>query len=146
MEIRHILITTDLTQEAARAYGPAYALALRLGARVTLLHAVDELLIPPGAEFAPVMDAPNLSSLMRDAEKALAQEREVAPEGLDVFSVVTSGDGTAKCVVRYAEANNVDLIALSTHGRSGWRRLALGSVAESILRESSIPVLCFPRP
>jgi nucleotide-binding universal stress UspA family protein len=48
-------------------------------------------------------------------------------------------------VVDYAQQNDVDLIAMSTHGRTGFRHLALGSVAEAIIRHATVPVITFPR-
>ena len=51
----------------------------------------------------------------------------------------------AEVVCDYADEHGYDLIALSSHGRSGFRRLILGSVAEAILRHAHVPVLVFPR-
>ncbi len=45
---------------------------------------------------------------------------------------------------RKLRESRADLIALATHGRTGLARLALGSVAEDVLRRSTVPVLCFP--
>ena len=44
-------------------------------------------------------------------------------------------------IVRLAEHNNVDLVVIATHGMTGWRRLAFGSVAEKVLRLAGCPVL-----
>ena len=48
-------------------------------------------------------------------------------------------------LARYAESEGFDLVAVSTHGHSGFRRLIMGSVAEKILRHVHVPVLVFPR-
>lgn len=146
MKIRHILLTSDLTDEGFDAFAPAFELARELGARVTLLHVVDDGFIPPpGATIAPAMAPPNLTTLVKDAEHALARLVERTPDDLDVAGVVVAGDSASRLVCEYAATHDVDLIALSTHGRSGFRRLALGSVAEEILRKSSVPVLSFHR-
>ena len=50
-------------------------------------------------------------------------------------------DSPAKTIVSYAEENNIDLIAISTHGRSGISRWLLGSVADKVLHTTDIPVL-----
>jgi nucleotide-binding universal stress UspA family protein len=47
----------------------------------------------------------------------------------------------ASCILEYAEANRVDLIAMCTHGRTGLARWALGSVADRVLRAGSTPIL-----
>jgi len=62
-----------------------------------------------------------------------------APE-LNV-SAATSVGPVATCIVQYAEANEVDLIAMCTHGRTGLARWALGSVADRILRAGTTPIL-----
>ena len=56
-------------------------------------------------------------------------------------STATSVGPVAACIVQYAEANAVDLIAMCTHGRTGLARWALGSVADRILRAGTIPIL-----
>ena len=45
----------------------------------------------------------------------------------------------------YADEHNYGMIALSSHGRSGFKRLFMGSVAEQILRHAHVPVLVFPK-
>ena len=63
-------------------------------------------------------------------------------EGQDLpVSTATSVGPVAACIVQYAEANAVDLIAMCTHGRTGLARWALGSVADRILRAGTIPIL-----
>ncbi len=83
---------------------------------------------------------------MKDAKGALDKQRELLSGELDVACEVIAGSNIAESVANYAAEHEVDLIMLSTHGRSGFRRLVLGSVAESILHFAHVPVLCFPRP
>ena len=52
----------------------------------------------------------------------------------------------AQAVVDEAVGRSPDLVALSTHGHTGWRRWALGSVAEQVVRRCPVPVLSFQRP
>ncbi|MDD5082511.1 MAG: universal stress protein [Dehalococcoidales bacterium] len=61
-------------------------------------------------------------------------------DGVGAKSVIVEGKA-AETIVDYAENNGVDLIVMSTHGRSGPSRWAFGSVAEKIIRSSIIPVL-----
>lgn len=66
--------------------------------------------------------------------------RETATEhGASVETVVESGD-TAETVVRFATENGIDQLFLGSHGRSGVSRMLLGSVAETVVRNSPIPV------
>ena len=61
-------------------------------------------------------------------------------KGLDTESVVLEGD-PGEAMVSYANNNDIELIAVATHGRTGLRRAVLGSVTDYILRKSGLPVL-----
>lgn len=80
-----------------------------------------------------------------DAEQYLASV--LARESYPVYTgkIVLEGQ-VPDALVGYAERNGVDLIVISTHGRSGASRLVRGSVAESILRATCIPVLMVRAP
>jgi len=84
-------------------------------------------------------------SLMRDVEAAaktyIAKTAEsLKKEGLPVKTEVVTG-WAGDTIMKYAEDNKVDLIIMSTHGRSGIGRWFMGSVAEKVVRHSHIPVL-----
>jgi len=145
MEIKHILVTTDLSQEALRPYAPIADLARSVGARITLLHVVPDLrALPHGAPTAPMLEDPGLPGRIEDA-RAMLDEQCVEFGDIPVNRVVITGADIALTIAEYAEENDVDLIAISTHGRTGFRRLVLGSVAEALLRHAAVPVLVFPR-
>jgi len=75
------------------------------------------------------------------AEEYLERIRaRLARRRIAARTVVRAGDPAAIIVDR-ARAEGVDLIALTTHGRTGLRRLLMGSVAEAVLRKSSVPVV-----
>ena len=146
MQIRHILLTTDLSPESLRPCTAVAELARSARARITLLHVVYELqLVGYGAPVAPPLVPPDIGREVQEAEKVLAQQKKILGAGADVETAVVTGEKVPESVVDYAQQHDVDLIALSTHGRSGFRRLALGSVTEAVLRLATIPVLVFPR-
>ena len=146
MKFRHILLTTDLSPEAERAFAPAQELARAQGARITLLHVVPELsAVPHGAPLAPPIPSPETRQDIEEARELLRQQREKLDADLEVCQEVMAADNLAHAIDTYAEEHEVDLICLSTHGRTGFRRLVLGSVAEAVLRHAKVPVLCFPR-
>jgi nucleotide-binding universal stress UspA family protein len=60
--------------------------------------------------------------------------------GVSVSTLVTMGNAADE-IIRAAEETKVDLIAMSTHGRSGLKRLAFGSITDKVLRHSPVPVL-----
>ncbi len=144
--MKHILIASDLSPEALRPFGTVVRMAKNWGARITLLHVVQDLIIAPhGAPLAPPISSPDLPAEMEAARSAMTASCAELAEGVDVHCEVISGDRIPAAINHYATEHGVDLIALSTHGRTGWRHLALGSVAEDVLRHSVVPVITFPR-
>ncbi len=145
MESKHILLTTDLSPEAERAFGPTSDLALGLGASVTLLHVHNAPAQPVhGGTLGTIGASAHLGEDRERALTALERQAESLPEELDLKLQVVTSLQPAAAVVEFAEENGVGLIALSTHGRSGISRALMGSVAEQILRKARVPVLCFP--
>jgi nucleotide-binding universal stress UspA family protein len=144
--VKHILIASDLSPEALLPFESMAKLARSIQAKVTVLHVVQDLLVAPhGAPLSPMIGSMDLGAEMESARAQL----EVSCEGLkdvpDLAVEVISGVQIAQAINHYAEQNDVDLIAIATHGRTGWRHLVLGSVAEAVLRNSDVPVITFPR-
>jgi nucleotide-binding universal stress UspA family protein len=134
-----ILVPTDGSAEGRRAVAHALDLASVHGADVHGLYVVDT------ASYAGMpMESSweGVSELLReDAEKAAGEVESLAADtGLDAETAVAEGS-PSKEIIRYAEANGCDLIVMGTHGRGGIDRLLLGSVAEKVVRGSSVPVL-----
>ncbi len=147
MKTRKILLTTDLSEESLRPFGSVADLARQEGAAIVLLHVVEDLGVAPhGAPLAPRLHSPDVEEEIADARKKLEEIRAGLPADLPVSVEVIPAVDIAQGVSRFAHKEDVDLLALSTHGRTGLRRLVLGSVAEAILRHSEVPVLCFPPP
>lgn len=145
MKLRHILVLSDLSEESLRACTGLTDLVTD-ASRITLLHIVEELrAIPHGSPFAPMVSSPETAEELDKARHHLEQQRKSLPAGIDVKLEVITAEKLAPAVTAYADAHEVDMIALSTHGRTGFRHLVLGSVAEAVLRHSHVPVLCFPR-
>lgn len=145
MRIEHILITSDLSPDALRPCEPIAGMAKALGARVTLLHVIQSvpgLSLTSSSEQVPINE--ELQARMILARTQL--ELQCDPfEGLDLTVEVLPGIEVVSTVLEYAEAKDVDLIALSKHDRTGFQRLILGSVAEALIRRSPLPVMVFPR-
>ncbi len=123
-------------------------LARRLSAEVRFVQVVslDAPLIV--AASAGRSYTPRLLALELKAETAKVGEylshlaEEWASRGTTARWEVLHGD-PARCIVEYAAHCDADLIAMSTHGRSGVARIILGSVAERVVREARVPVLLF---
>jgi len=134
-----ILVPTDGSAGTRRAVEHAVDLAAAHDATVHAVYVVDT------ASFASVsVDASweGVSEMLTDeGEAALATVEDVgAGRGVAVETCLLSGSPSQE-IVRYAEAEDCDLIVMGTHGRGGIDRLLLGSVAERVVRSSTIPVL-----
>jgi nucleotide-binding universal stress UspA family protein len=147
MKIGHVLLTTDLSKEALRPFEPVLELATSMGAKVTVLHVVQDLpLASFGTPMAPPVTVPDMAAAVEGARKALEEECAAYAKRYALDPQIVTDASPARAIVEYAKKHGVDLIAMSTHGRTGLRHLALGSVAEAVLRRSPIPLLTFHRP
>jgi nucleotide-binding universal stress UspA family protein len=139
---RRICCPIDFSDGSRAALEQAARLVREGGGGLTLLHVTETSW--PGSEgpFAP---------------PPLAQEKDAAAQldawtveaerlaGKPVSSVLLSPP-TAAAIVGFARTDASDVIVMSTHGRTGFRRLVLGSVAEAVVREAPCPVLLVRRP
>jgi len=147
MKLDHILLTSDLSSSSLLPFESVMALARNVDARITLLSVVEDLKITPhGAPFAPALSSPSVGKEAEEAKQLLDEQRKNFGLEQDVEVAVVAASDVPKAIVSYADEHDVDLIGISTHGRTGIRHLALGSVAEQVIRRSHVPVLCFPRP
>lgn len=135
-----ILVPTDFGEAAAAALDKAIELATAFHASIILLHAFE---IPalgfPDAPFG--LDA-NLGRRILDGARAgldglLAQCRNAR---VPIWAYVEQNDAW-RAIGDVARRQNVDLIIMGTHGRRGLSHALLGSVAEKVVRTSSVPVL-----
>jgi nucleotide-binding universal stress UspA family protein len=85
----------------------------------------------------------SLDAIARQQELAYLHDTATRMASLDLKTRVTLCDGpVAQGLARYGESNGIDVIVMTTHGRGGFSRLWLGSVAESLVRMATVPVLC----
>jgi nucleotide-binding universal stress UspA family protein len=146
IEIRRILCPVDFSDHSRRALDHAIAIARWYEATVTVLHVFSPAPVaamgPGPMVFEPIVLTPvDRDQLLADV-KAFAQA-ESAP-GITIDAVVREGH-TAGEVLKQAASMKADLLVIGTHGRSGFERLLLGSVAEKVLRKASCPVMTVPK-
>jgi nucleotide-binding universal stress UspA family protein len=81
------------------------------------------------------------------ADAAASLERiaaDLRARGLIVDTAVVMQSQTAAGILEHSVERGADLIAMATHGRTGWPRIMLGSVADKVLRGSNVPLLLLP--
>ncbi len=141
---QHVLVTTDLSGESIRAFSAAADLARATGGQVTVLYVLPKMdHSATGSGFVPPVALPTDAELLALALQDL-QPLRTHFEGVAVLFEALVGVDVATEVCRFAEQHGVDYIVLATHGRTGLRRIIMGSVAEQILRRSTRPVLVVP--
>ena len=140
MIIHHILVPLDFSATADQALAYAIAFTMPLQARLTLLHVLQ---IPPLTleEGATALSGTYLEDLETEAHHLLqASLAQVQRAGLQGACLLVQGTPT-QAIVDTAGAQEVDLIIMGTHGRTGLTHVLLGSVAERVVREAPCPVL-----
>ncbi|WP_247728808.1 universal stress protein [Halovivax limisalsi] len=147
--IDSILIPTDGSDGSLVGANRGLELAATVGATVHVLAVVDQNWIDGPADGDGDADdsaAANGSGPIAAAEDAVASVERLAEEygpGLAVRTTVERGS-PADEITAYADANDVDAIAMGTKGLSGLDRVVLGSVTETVLRTASVPVVAVP--
>jgi universal stress protein A len=148
--IRKILCPVDCSEGSRIALDHAIALAVKFDAQIELLHAwhVTYHVRPDLSVWAeahghrPILDVVEAEA-EADVRASLSTVHPGVRARLDVRNV--QGEA-APTIVKFAESDDIDLIVMGTHGRSGLSHLALGSVAERVVRHAPCPVLTVRMP
>lgn len=135
-----LLVPTDFSVAAEAALDHAIALASRLDAKVYVLHAYQLPVVGyPDGMLLPEADIDSRVVSWAQSELSACVARRKA-SGLDLVPILKRADPRA-AVLSVAEEVSADLIVMGTHGRRGIARALIGSVAESVVRTSPVPVL-----
>jgi nucleotide-binding universal stress UspA family protein len=139
---QNILVPIDGSGWSQRAVPHAIDLARLHDAQLTLLH----VFVPPAPEFVPELALAGQQEQfdrVRDQAKehVASLVTELQEEGVRVRGVVLEGFDVPGLIADYARQEKIDLIVMSTHGRSGIARLIFGSVARGVIDHCKIPTL-----
>ncbi len=138
---KKILVATDFNDLATAALRMAAGIADRTGGSIVLLYA--DTFEPPAEFTSPqllrVVKAIETSRRRAKEELESCAERNL-PAGVTHLNVVMDAL-PVHAITTYAEGHDIDLIAMGTHGRGGVQRIFLGSVAEQVMRHTTVPVL-----
>jgi nucleotide-binding universal stress UspA family protein len=145
MTYKRILVPVDGSPTSNNGLDEAARLARGSGSRLLLLHVVDDTVAfnsPDGAGVNLVLE-----TLRASGKSALAEAAEYARRNKLQAETVLLEKATGRideAIVEQAKRWRADLIVMGTHGRRGVNRLLLGSNAELVVRNSTIPVLLIP--
>lgn len=138
MNLKHLLVPTDFSEDADRAVDYAAGLAQELKASLTLMTATY-------IGDTPEVNLSYIEKIRAEAEQRIEAVRQrVEDTGLTVKVVMVNGP-PAQRITETAEKEAADLIVMGTHGRTGLRHMLIGSVAERVVRHATCPVLVVPR-
>jgi nucleotide-binding universal stress UspA family protein len=148
--IQSIVVTTDLSPEAERAYEMAASLMRKYNCSLTLLACIDtspqysEATL--GSIDAPLILPPQVSAeTYHNLEESLKKSVTAYFESPDArYHIVQAPAAVGHSIVTYLAENKPDLVVMSSHGRSGIMRAFLGSVTEYVLRHCHMPMLVVP--
>lgn len=134
-----VLVPVDFSAPTSGLVAHARAIALAYDTGIDLLFVVEPVALPPAYGTGPEPLGIDVDALVDTAQDRLDAVAEVLRgDGLDVRATVRVGDPPTQIVD--AAREGIGLIAIATHGRSGVRRILLGSVAERVLRHAPCPV------
>ena len=146
--IKKILCPTDFSENSEHAMKYALTLAMLSQAELELFHVVEPITYPQSTElFEPVLDEVELTMKMgaafqKQLEDQVATLKEEYPK---IEGKIVTGN-TFLEIIQVARDENVDMIVMGTHGRTGLAHVLIGSVAERVVREAPCPVLTVKHP
>ena len=138
--LKKMLYTTDFSNDSRRALALASALAAKHRAKLIIVHVAETtvpvtVLPPAGATAALPPVVPTQDELLEKLSEFVPDDPIVAYEHALLRGVA------GEEIVAFGRDTAIDLIVMSTHGRSGLERFLLGSVAEYVVRHAASPVL-----
>jgi universal stress protein A len=144
MNIKSILFPTDFSEYNEAALKLASTLASESMATLYIIHVHDVQSVSAAAGEFSYLDAPTWQEQLRNAEEQL---ENVVPSISDVSyeRECLTGNPVVE-ILKFAECQNIDLIVMASHGRTGLPRLLMGSIAEGVMRKAPCPVLIVKQP
>lgn len=142
---KRLLVAVDLSAASSVVMQAAVELARVLGGEVRVIH-VHKVragnLVEGGMEDAGALAAQEVAKLEAQLEQFAAN---YVADGIAMTLAVYSGEPSFE-IVQAAAESGAGMIVMGTHGRTGLSHLVLGSVAENVLRQARIPVVCIKYP
>jgi nucleotide-binding universal stress UspA family protein len=151
--MKKVLIALDFDPSSVKVAEKGHALAKAMGAKIVLMHVLYEPVYYSSLEYSPIVgfnDYANLGALRTTTIQGL---NEAAQNFLDktknhladenIQTILKEGD-TADTILETAKELNADIIVLGTHSRKWLENIIMGSIAEKVLKNSTIPLFIIP--
>jgi len=139
-QLAKILVPTDFSKCSQTAFGYGLQLARDFSAELRLVHVINPHMFPFGDKYAALDPAELLQKMEKAAQK---QMLSMAAKSKVRYSASVL-HGSPAVEICHATDEDVDLVVISTHGRTGLGHLLMGRVAEHVVRYAHCPVLVIP--
>lgn len=142
LPFKKIICPIDFSDPSYEALQNAVEMALHFNAELCLVHVVPQASgIPPDPLYAFEGPAEYKHLQLEAAEEQMKEISEgLVPKDVKLQTKIEQGEAADK-ILQAAKEEDADVIVIATHGRTGWRHLAFGSVAEKVVRTAHCPVL-----
>jgi nucleotide-binding universal stress UspA family protein len=151
--MKKILIALDYDPAAQKIAETGYALAKSMNAKVILLHVISDPGYYSSLNYSPIFGYDSFSNLDIVQTTAVEELKKAAKNYLDkskqhlgdetIETVIKDGD-FGESILDTAKEMNVDIIVMGSHGRRGFDKILMGSVAEKVLHKTTIPLFVIP--
>ena len=141
MLFKNILVPFDLSSTSNQAFKVALDIAQKYDSTITLITCVEG-----DAWHHKFYDARADSALLKQQSKVAKKymeklEASANKAGIKIKLQILKSNSVAKDITTFAKSRKIDLIVMSSHGRTGLDKLILGSVANGVVQRSTTPVL-----
>lgn len=149
--MKTILIALDYNPSAEKVAETGYKLATAMNAHSILLHVVSDIAYYSSLNYSPIMGFESVGNAVEtnnavELEKVAQNYLDKSKQHLNddnIQTIVKSGD-FAETILSTAKEMNVDIIVMGSHSRRGLEKILVGSVAESVLHHSTLPLFIIP--
>ena len=137
---KHILVPYDFTNFADLAFEKAMEIAKKFDSKISLITVLGTNIDTAGMSYSRAQEAHDeMEEKTKDDLKRVKESSK--NENVDVSVQIIHESSTINGILSFAEKNNIDLIVIGSHGRSGFKKLVLGSVAAGIITKAQCPVM-----
>ncbi len=147
IKIENILFPTDFSEHSKHAFTYALSFAREYGARIVMVHVVEDVQYLANAYMFDVPMMPSFADMEQNRLKEMEEfiEHEVADPSVEIEKSIRHGRPFLE-IIQAARDENADLIVIATHGRGGLEHVLFGSTAEKVVRKAPCPVLSIRMP
>lgn len=140
-QIKNILIPIDFSTSSYQVFELGHCLAKQNGAQLHLLHVIDPVYYKE--QQSRVSDIEFIHKIRyENAKEELRKFKfEVPHSEVEIIEVLTEGI-PHKEILSYVRQNNIDIIVIASHGWTNLSHMIMGNIADKIMRQSDVPVIC----